>query len=312
MAYPTAAGVRNIAATTMRYVPQLWSSKLLIKFYATTVFGEIANTDYEGEIKQQGDSVYIRAIPSITIRDHQKGQTITHEQPSATPTQLDIDQGKYWAFSTNRVDDAQTDIKNYADIWTSAASRDLAVAIDTAILAGVYSSAATANQGATAGAISGNINLGVDGGTSVQLTRANILDKIVECGQVLDEQNATKENRWIVLPVWACTLLKLSDLKAAYLTGDSVSPIRNGRVGKINDMMVYESNLLATTTDGAGASAFCCIAGTMDAITFASQLVENEDMPNPNAFGHLYRGLQVYGYKVVKPEALVWLYAKQG
>ena len=312
MAYPTAAGIRDIAASTMRYVPEIWSGKLLIKFYARTVCGAICNTDYEGEIKDQGNTVHIRATPTITIRDHTKGQALVYEQPLATPVDLLIDKGKSWAFSTNKVDEAQTDIKSYTEKWTETASKDLKVAVDTDVLGNVYSDAHASNQGATAGAISGNIDLGVDAGTSVSLSKATVLDKVVECGQVLDEQNAPDEGRWMVIPAWMCTIIKLSDLKNTQITGDSVSPLRNGRIGELDTMTVYKSNLLATTTDGATATATCIIFGTKNAITFASQLVENESLPNPFAFGRLFRGLQVYGYKVVKPEALGWLYAKKG
>jgi len=311
MGYPVAAGTRNIAATTMRYVPVIYSGKLLVKFYARTVIAAITNTDYEGEIKEQGDTVYIRSTPTITIRDHQKGQTLNFEQPSSTPVTLLIDKGKYWAFSTNRVDDKQTDIKKYTERWTEDASKQLKISIDTAFLADVYSDAHASNQGASAGAISGDINLGVDGGASVQLTKANVLDKIVECGQVLDEQNIPEEGRWMVIPAWMCSILKLSDLKNVNMTGDAVSPLRNGRIGMVDTFTLYKSNLLTTTTDGAAAAATCIIFGTNDAMTFATQLIENENMKNPFAFGTLFRGLQVYGYKVVKPEALGWLYAKK-
>jgi len=30
------------------YIPEIWSGKLIVKFYQATVFGAIANTDYEG------------------------------------------------------------------------------------------------------------------------------------------------------------------------------------------------------------------------------------------------------------------------
>ena len=35
------------------------------KFYATTVFGDIANTDWQGEVSGMGDKVYIRTRPDI-------------------------------------------------------------------------------------------------------------------------------------------------------------------------------------------------------------------------------------------------------
>jgi len=311
MAYPTAAGIRNIQASTMRYVPEIWSGKLLIKFYARTVCGAICNTDYEGEIADQGDTVYIRTTPTINIRDHQKGQALQYDQPTAAPVTLLIDKGKSWAFATNRVDEKQTDIKKYTEKWTEAASKDLKVAIDQDVLGDVYSSADSSNYGASAGAISGNINLGVDGGTSVQLSKSNVLDKIVECGQVLDEQNVPDEGRWLVVPAWMCSIIKLSDLKNTQITGDSVSPLRNGRIGEIDTFTVYKSNNLGTSTDGASATATHVIFGTKHAITFASQLTENESIANPFAFGRYFRGLQVYGFKVVKPEALGWLYCKK-
>lgn len=50
MAMAVAAGVRSMAATDMRYVPAIWSGKLLVKFYARSVVPAISNTDYEGQI----------------------------------------------------------------------------------------------------------------------------------------------------------------------------------------------------------------------------------------------------------------------
>jgi len=39
--------------------------------------------------------------------------------------------------------------------------------------------------------------------------------------------------------------------------------------------------------------------------TFASQMTNMESIRSESTFGDIIRGLQVYGYKVVKPEALV-------
>jgi hypothetical protein len=38
--------------------------------------------------------------------------------------------------------------------------------------------------------------------------------------------------------------------------------------------------------------------------TFASQMTNMETMRSEATFGNIIRGLQVYGYKVIKPEAL--------
>jgi hypothetical protein len=70
------------------------------------------------------------------------------------------------------------------------------------------------------------------------------------------------------------------------------------------------SNLLEVVVDGL-ANVTNCLFGHKSAITFASQYVKSESLPSPTTFGTLYRGLKVYGYKVVKPEALGVFYASQ-
>ena len=114
----------------------------------------------------------------------------------------------------------------------------------------------------------------------------------------------------MVVPAWFKTVVLTSDLKDASLAGDGTSISRNGRMGRIGDFELFESNNLATTTDGVGATATHIIFGTRDAITFASQITENENIVNPLAFGRLLRGLMVYGYAVPQPTAIGDLYAK--
>jgi hypothetical protein len=302
--YPVAAGQPILSGS---YIPTLFSSKMLVEFYESTVFGEISNTDYEGEIKQQGDTVEIRTLPDITINDHAKGQTLTYEAPEPSVVELLIDKGKSWSFRVDLVDLAQSDIK-YVNKWAQHAGMTLKTAIDAVILQDIYGDAHADNIGATAGAASGTIDLGTTGAAE-SVTKSNILDYIVDCGVVLDEQNVPQEGRWIVLPNWACGLIKKSDLKDASITGDGQSILRNGRIGMIDRFTIYASNQLATyASDSATYSLF----GQKEALTFASQVVTVEQMKNPNAFGDILRGLHVYGYKVVKPEALGVLYMAKG
>lgn len=54
-----------------------------------------------------------------------------------------------------------------------------------------------------------------------------------------------------------------------------------------------------------------CMAGTKDFAGFASQFIKHESLTLESHFGVGHRGLQVYGYKVLKPEAGVLLPAKK-
>ena len=183
------------------------------------------------------------------------------------------------------------------------------ISIDTDILAGVYSSAATANKGATAGALYGSVDLGApgtNGDAAESLSKSNIVDKLVECGQVLNEQNVPNSDRWFVITAWMATRIKLSDLADASYAGDGTSMMRNGRIGIIDNFELFVSNNVHTATEGTATLSYP-IFGHKSAITFASQLTNNEMIDNPDDFGQLMRGLQVYGYKVIKPEALGYL-----
>lgn len=302
----------NVAAGAVQYsgnyVPNVvWSGKMLIKFYQSTVFGDICNTDYEGEISKMGDSLKIRTTPTITISDYTKFQDLDEEIPSSDPVTLDIDRAKYFNFVVDDVDKFQSDL-DYVEDFTRDASEQLKISTDRTILGNVYTQADDDNQGSTAGLLSNNINLGTSG-SPVQLTKANILEYIVDLGTVLDEQDVPEDDRALVLPAWACGLIKKSDLKDASLAGDSVSIMRNGRLGMIDRFTIYKSNLLATTTDS-GNTVTNIIACQKNAISFAAQFTKMETLRSVKTFGDIIRGLMVYGFKVLKPEALVWGYVK--
>lgn len=296
-----------------KFIPEIWSGKLQVKFYQTTVLAEITNNDWEGEIRDQGDKVEIRTVPTITINNYTKGQTLTSQVPTNDVVELSIDKGKYFQVVVDDVDDVQSDLK-LMDIFTNDASQQMKIAVDTDVLSALVGASATANEGATAGAISGDINLGVSTGGSKaarKITSTNVIDYIISMGQCLDEQNAPEDGRWMLIPAWMAAKIKTSDLKDASITGDSMTPLRNGRLGMIDRFTLYVSNLLPSQTSITGegqdssVKAFSTFAGTRDAITFASQITKMETLRSTATFGNIVRGLNVYGYKVIKPEALV-------
>jgi hypothetical protein len=287
----------------------MWSTKMVDKYYDGTVLTQISNTDYEGEIRNMGDKVNIRTMPTIEINDYQIGQTLVHQRPTSPITELLIDKGFYWSTIIDDIVETQQDI-DQMNKWAIDASEQMKIKLDTRVLASIVPDIIATNKGATAGRISGNINLGVTG-TPLAITSSNILQTILELGQVLDEENVSETGRFVLLPYWATTKLKLSDIKDASLAGDGTSVLRNGRVGMIDRFTVYNSNLLPRYADGADTT-FSIIAGTQAGLTFATQLTKTEDLRAESTFGDIMRGLMVYGHKVIKPEALASAYVKAG
>jgi hypothetical protein len=307
--FPIAAGHPDYAGVMF---PEVWSSKILVKFYHSTILSEISNTDYEGEIKNQGDTVHIRTTPSITITDHIMGQEVNYETPVPTVIDLVINKGKKWAFVNDDIAKSQSDYAFIED-WTGDAAKQLKIAIETAVLADVYASAHAKNKGATAGMVTSGFNLGATS-APIALDKTNIVDYIVDMGSVLDEQNVPEDGRYLIMPAWACGLVKKSDIKDAAMTGDSKSILRtnNEALGMIDRFHLYKSNLLARTVDGS-VTATNMMFGHKSALTFAAQLVKSEGpMRDVKVFGDHYRGLNVYGYKVVKSEAMGHFYAYKG
>jgi len=299
MGYPYAPGHPDYSSTgTIKFIPQLWAGKMIVKWYDSTVLARITNTDYEGQIRKQGDTVIIRSIPSITISDYSIGGKISYERPTSTPLTMLIDKGKYWGVEMDDVIKVQTDLP-LLNKWTDDAAMQLKIAIETAFFVDstIYAGMHANNTGPTAGVASLSFDLGTTGAPE-QVTDANVLDYLVDCGTVLDEQNVPETGRWFVIPTWMAGLIKKSDLKDASLTGDSQSVLRNGRIGMIDRFTLYSSNLL----NHSGTTYYYTLFGVNDAITFATQLTETETLRSQDTFADRVRGLQVYGYKVVKPE----------
>jgi len=306
MTIQAAAGTPQYSGT---FIPEIWSGKLLIKFYAATVIAAITNTDFEGEISDKGDKVTIRTVPDIIIRDYVKNQSLQIQRPESPNIELTVDKAKYFNFICDDIDRHQADVA-LMDSWSEDASEQMKIVVDEEFLEEVYPDAHSDNKGSSAGKNSGDIDLGVSG-TPLALSKANILDVLVDMGTVLDEQNVPEQSRSIILPPWACGMIKKSDLKDASLAGDGTSILRNGRVGMIDRWLIFNSNLLSTTTDGSY-KVWNIIACQKSAISFAAQMTKMESLRAESTFGTLVRGLNVYGYDVLKPEALVHLYARKG
>ena len=300
MSFPVSPGRPNYSGN---FIPEIWSGKLIENFYDATVLAAISNTDYEGEIRQYGDTVNIRTTPEITIRDYVKGQSLTVENPDKPKIQLVIDKGEYFACVEDDVDKVQSDI-NLMDTWSKDASERMKIKIDQRVLTDILPGISAFNKGATAGEQTNSFNLGTTG-APLTVTKdgasstTSVVDLLVDLGTVLDEANAPEGDRFVVIPAKMAGLIKKSELKDASLTGDSMSIVRNGRLGMVDRFTIYVSHNLNVSS-----GKYSIVAGHKMGFTFASQMTNMETIRSESTFGNIIRGLQVYGYKVVKGEAL--------
>ena len=343
------------------FIPVIWSGKFVEKFYDATVLGAIASTDYEGEIRNFGDTVNIRTHPTINIQAYSANQALVVQRPSSPLVTLSINQGAYFNTVLDDVMEIQSDVDLLSN-WADNASEQMKVYVDTQVLLidSIGNNVNASNLGTAAGRLSASVNLGysvntltasstygvplalgsvagTDGDTGVGVLYARkIVDFIIDCGLVLDEQRVPETGRWIVIPAWAAAMIKRGVFQQAYLTGDAVSIARNGRLGMIDRFTVYVSNLLpmgntsntaatgtnypelasasnggglgvadaagtAGWTSGAQLPEYAVYFGHSLGLTFASQMTKVETLRSESTFGTLMRGLQVWGFQVINP-----------
>lgn len=321
--YPVTGDFATSQSYSGAFIPTLWSGKLLAKFYQNTILSEVTNTDYEGELKSQGDTVRIRLAPSISIQDYTAGQALNYEVPEPIFQDMQVNKGKYFGVQVNDVLAYQADME-LMNMFTEDAAKQLKISIENEVFFNsfVTEGPAAANEGATAGAISASYDLGTDTAPIDQSTAENVLNAILRMASVLDEQNVPEDGRFLIISPYDRHLLMQSNIAQAYFSGDNASTIRTGKIGMLDRFSVYVSNLLpkgeagkalvsgldatsggATLTDAKARRTM--IAGTRQATSFAMTVDKTEPLRNQTDFGDIVRGLAVYGRKVVKAEALV-------
>lgn len=323
--YPVASPFNTNPSYSGSFIPTVWSAKMNAKFYATTVFSDIANTDWQGEISSMGDKVVINTPPTLTVSNYVPGAGLNYEVPAPVVQDLLIDKGKYFAFHVNDVLEYQSK-PDLIDTFSADAAQQMRIAIDSDVLYRAFNQADTANKGAAAGAKSGKYDLGTDT-APITLTAGNVLEKILQMASVMDEQNLPDDGRWLLIDPFTRSLLMQSNLAQANFMGDNTSIVRNGLIGTIDRFKLYVTNHLPkaiagtntpwlsgdgtdnTVTSTSGLARRALVAGHKSALTFASQITKMETVRNTSDFGDYVRSLNVYGSKVVAPKSMVTLIA---
>ncbi|MGN8230863.1 P22 coat protein - protein 5 domain protein [Paenibacillus polymyxa] len=274
--------------TVQHFIPTIWSARLNESLKKNLVYGNVVNTDYEGEVQGQGSTVKINSIGAVTIGNYDKVAGIGNPQElDATQKTLVIDQAKYFNFQVDDVDASQANV-NLLDGGIVEASYGLANVVDQ-YLAGFYTEVKAENT------------IGNDTAPIIP-TSSTAYDLLIDLGVLLDENNVPESERFVVVPAWYYGLL----LKDARFTKDP-SIIRTGYVGDIDGMIVYKSNNVPNT---AGAK-YKIIAGHKSAISFAGQVDSVEAFRPEKQFSDAVKGLQVFGAKCIKPESLAVLTANK-
>ena len=253
------------------FVPTIWSARLLNHLDKRHVYLNLLNRDYEGEIKNIGDTVKINQIGDVTVKDYVKGTPIADpEDVTGAQQMLTIDQAKYFNFAIDDVDNAQTNanllaINVHADNTIGSDASPIVPAKDTAY------------------------------------------DYLVDLGVKLTEANVPMAGRWVVIPAFYHGLLLKDDRFVGNGTDFNKAILEGGEVGSAAGFTVYVSNNVPNT-EGAK---YKVIAGTEEAGAFAEQILKTEAYRPEKAFSDAVKGLHVYGAKVLQSKCIAVLTANK-
>ena len=317
MAIGVSAGYGNLPSGNFQ--AEIYSQKVLKFFRRASVVEDITNTDYAGEIENYGDTVRIIKEPTVSISAYTRGAVVTPQDLADDEITLEVDQAQAFAFKVDDIEERQSHV-NFEAMATSSGAFSLKRNYDKNVLQAMLDGAGI--KGAS-GSIETDSNLGT-AGTPVTVTGSDAGDDVVNLmalmARKLDEQDVPEENRWFVAPPRVYENLYKAGAKIVevQVTGDNVSPLRNGLVTnqKIMGFTLYKSNALrqsadaTTTTDmvsvsGVGTGENVVLAGHISACATANSIAKTEVIRDPDSFADVVRGLHVYGRKVLRPESLV-------
>lgn len=295
------------------FIPELWADTLLAALSKNLVFGNLLNTDYEGQIQRMGDTVKINSIGDITITNYTKDTDLNAPQAlTDAQTMLTISQAKYYNFEVDDVDQAQATPSVMGEAMRWAAYR-LADTMDQ-FYAGFYTDTITTNlykQTTTPQTVVVPTQTNVGGGSTVY-------DILVSLSQYLTQSLVPRQGRWCVVPPWCKTHLTQDIRFTSFNTPDARLTILSGKLdasagnatdaylGKIEGMDVYESVNAPhiSGTPGITGSQDVVLAGHTMAITKAEGINKVEAYRPPYRFADAVKGLALYGAKTVRPYAL--------
>lgn len=268
------------------FVPDIWARVLLDTLKNSHVYGApgIANRNYEGEIRQAGDSVKITSITDPTVNAYTEHSDITVQALTDATQSLLVDQQDYVAWEVDDVERVQSagDIMRQAMVQGAYALRDDA---------DVYLAAQL-----EAGVDAGNVLTPVDIDTPAEAVQA-----LIDLSVQLDESNVPSEGRWAIVPPSFHGLLLGSDLFVRADASGSTDALRNGRIGSAFGLMLYKSNNCPAADTGTGKKIF---AGHPIAFSYAQQITTVEADRVEKRFADMVKALHVYGAKVTRPTGI--------
>lgn len=271
------------------FVPKIWAKAIERELERKLVFAEDCNRQYEGDVKQMGDTVKILGVGKPTISKQKGGSIILPDAETVedTSVEMQINTVAYFNFLVDDIDKRQA-VGGLLDALNNEATQELAGEMDKDI-------AALAGTRDAKKVYSDYLAVNAD----------NVLGTLDLALQMLQENDVPADAKIVAtVPPWFLTHLRTAYTK---LDTDNSDLLKNGKVGRYNNILIKMSNNVNSTTSGSN-----IMVRTERAVAFANPLTHTEPYRPEKRFSDAVKGYVLYGTKIVRPKELMILNVKNG
>ena len=306
-------------------IPIIFSKKLAVA-YGTKGMGvtdNLTNDNYAGEIKEMGDRVRI-VVPVVPAdnaiafaqldkdgTDSVEGVCPTFQSPAPESLDLVIDRVATFGLAIDDVQKAQTQFKQWLDGQATAYGEKLKYLRNRQIANYAFTATAPTGHAFADRGQGGTLATPLTGITSQNIFThlLKVKEALIKSGAVgADgtysfkpmEEEARDERAVIVVTPEMHTLIMSSYRVGGRSVDMADVVVKDGAVSRVAGMdVVIDKSLNDLQTTG-----LPFLAGTKNAITKAQQISKVESTRDPYCFRDLIKGIDLYGFKLVHPEAL--------
>lgn len=294
MAFPAASGYGNLPLGN--FSPVIYSKKVLNFFKTVSIVDEITNTEFEGEINQMGDTVRILKAPEVTVTTYTRGKQLTSQDLNDEDLSMVIDQAYAYQFQIDDIEKKQSHV-GWAEMSKGNAAYKLRDTYDQNVFAAILAGATTQSATGTSGS---EADIGYTAGAD--FTPLNLINRLA---RYLDDNSVPDDGgRWFTAKPQFYETLGQEDSKyiEANTMGDAESFIRQRKLGAKNiaGFSCYKSINVPLNAN----SKPTALAGHISAVATAKNILISETVRSTATFADIYRGLFVFGRKVLRREAL--------
>jgi len=273
--------LQNFQATVL-------SANLAVALQKNLVYAGVANTSYEGQLKNLGDKVKVVQVSGVSVGTYVRDQAITAPLLDDAATELVADQGVTWAFSAEDVDAVQRK-PEILSATVNEASYKVRDVVDQ------YLAAMYAQSGLTSYAT---------GTTPWDVTSLNVQDVFVAAQEAM--ARVPLQGRFMIIPEWFHGKMLLANLP---ILTDNMDLYLNGRIGRYSgfDLALSENVSASNTTTWDQTRIIAGIRGQSFAV--AAAINKTEQYRVQGKFQDAVQGLYIYGAKMMRPDMTLTIYA---